>query len=59
MVAAEWPESRLKYEVSVLEDLLDAIEREGDDPQLRWAKREVVLYIKELRSRLVALRLSA
>ena len=59
MTSQEWPESRLKYEISVLEDLLHAIDLEGEDSQLRWAKREVVVYLNELRGRLVALRLSA
>ena len=59
MTTEEWPENRLKYEISVLEDLLDAIDREGVDPRLRWARREVTVYLKELRARFVALRLTA
>jgi len=59
MAAIEWPEGRLRYEISVLEDLLEAIDRAGEDPQLRWARREVAGYLKELRGRLVALKMSA
>lgn len=59
MSSEQWPVHRLKYEISVLEDLLYAIGQQGDDPQLRWAKREITLYLDELRSRLLRLRLSA